>query len=58
MNAHIDHDAIARAAASVPGVARLYGGFRRELAVYLPGRHVAGLTESEGLLTVHVITSF
>ncbi|GAA0228704.1 Asp23/Gls24 family envelope stress response protein [Cryptosporangium japonicum] len=48
-------DTIAALAIGVPGVSRLHGGLFGEVATYLPGRRVAGVTVHDEDVEVHVV---
>lgn len=51
-------DLAARAALSVEGVTGLHGGSFGEVATYLPGRNVAGVTVRDEGTTVHLAIAF
>lgn len=51
-------DLAARAALSVEGVTGLHGGSFGEVATYLPGRNVAGVTVRDEGTTVHLAVAF
>lgn len=48
-------DSVAALVTGVPGVRRLHGGLFGEVATYLPGRRVAGVTVREDGVEVHVV---
>jgi hypothetical protein len=48
-------EAVAAAAASIPGVARLSRGMPIEIATYLPGRRVYGVRMGDGFVEVHLV---
>lgn len=50
----VDVDAVAAAVAACAGVSELSGGRFGEIATYLPGRRVAGVTVSADTVTVQV----
>ncbi len=51
----VDPDAVADAALSCPGVARMSGGVVGEVATYLPGRRVVGVRVTDGEVEVHIV---
>lgn len=46
---------IAAAVLDVPGVVELYGGLFGEIATYLPGRRVAGVSMDEYGTEIHIV---
>lgn len=51
-------DSAAEAALSVEGVAGLHGGSFGEVATYLPGRRVTGVSVREDGTSVHLVVDF
>ncbi len=51
----VDPDAVAAAALSCPGVARMSGGMVGEVATYLPGRRVVGVRIGDEEVEVHIV---
>lgn len=51
----VDPDAVAAAALSCPGVARMSSGVVGEVGTYLPGRRVVGVRVADGEVEVHIV---